>query len=170
MAYFGLDNGASAFPATQAIRYQKRFRERFRDKSVLPLATNREWQGTFKGVISGGALQLMKSTFPIVFEAANTYTGGTEIVSSTLVLKGAGTAGTGTVTLDNGVLRFENTEPVTFTNRVEGVGRIEVAGTAPVTFTDDSFSALRFKTLAPGSTVDYPACADEIPSTKGVLS
>ena len=50
MAYFGLENGASAFPATQAIRYQKRFRERFRDKSVLPLATNREWQGTFKGV------------------------------------------------------------------------------------------------------------------------
>lgn len=50
MAYFGLDNGASSFPATQSIRYQKRFRERFRDKSILPLVTNREWQGSFKGV------------------------------------------------------------------------------------------------------------------------
>ena len=49
MAYFGLQNGASAFPATQAIQYQKRFRERFRDTSILPLVTNREWQGNFKG-------------------------------------------------------------------------------------------------------------------------
>lgn len=49
MAYFGLPNGASAFPATQQIRYQKKFRERFRDQSLFPLVTNREWQGQFKG-------------------------------------------------------------------------------------------------------------------------
>ena len=49
MAYFGLTNGQSAFPATQQIRYQKRVRERFRDKSLLSLVTNSEWQGQFKG-------------------------------------------------------------------------------------------------------------------------
>lgn len=49
MAYFGLANGQSAFPSTQQIRYQKRFRERFRDKSLLTLVTNSEWQGQFKG-------------------------------------------------------------------------------------------------------------------------
>ena len=100
----------------------------------------------------------MKSVQPIVFEAANTYTGGTEIVSSTLVLKGAGTAGPGPVTLDNGVLRFENTEPVVFANELDGIGTIEVAGTAPVTFAGRGFDNLKFRTLAPGSTVDYPAC------------
>lgn len=49
MAYFGNTNGASAFPATQQIIYQKRFRERFRDKSIMPLVTNSEWKGQFKG-------------------------------------------------------------------------------------------------------------------------
>ena len=160
-ATYSPDRGALWFCAEATLTGPVEIRRRARISACKGDYIANGGQGTFKGVISGGALQLMKSTFPIVFEAANTYTGGTEIVSSTLVLKGAGTAGTGTVTLDNGVLRFENTEPVTFANRIDGVGTIEVAGTAPVTFTDDSFSALRFKTLAPGSTVDYPACADE---------
>ena len=154
------DRGALWFCAATTLTGPVEIRRRARISACKGDYIANGGQGTFKGVVSGGALQLVKSTFPIVFEAANTYTGGTEIVSSTLVLKGAGTAGTGTVTLDSGVLRFENTEPVTFTNRVDGVGTIEVAGTAPVTFTDDSFRALRFKTLAPGSTVDYPACDD----------
>ena len=114
--------------------------------------------GTFTGVISGGKLQVYCCEKPMVFEGVNTYAGGTEIISSTLVLKGAGTAGTGTVTLDNGVLRFENTAPVTFSNELDGVGRIEIAGTAPVTFAGAGFDALPIKTLAPGSSVDYPNC------------
>ena len=154
------DRGALWFCAAATLTGPVEIRRRARISACKGDYIANGGQGTFKGVVSGGALQLMKSTFPIVFEAANTYTGGTEIVSSTLVLKGAGTAGTGTVTLDNGVLRFENTESITFTNKVDGVGTIEVAGTASVTFTDDSFKALRFKTLAPGSTVDYPACDD----------
>lgn len=155
------DRGALWFCAATTLTGPVEIRRRARISACSGDYIASGGQGTFKGVVSGGALQLMKSTFPIVFEAANTYTGGTEIVSSTLVLKGAGTAGTGTVTLDSGVLRFENTESITFTNKVDGVGTIEVAGTAPVTFTDDSFKALRFKTLAPGSTVDYPACSNE---------
>ena len=154
------DRGALWFCAPATLTGPVEIRRRARISACAGDYITSGGQGTFKGVVSGGALQLMKSTFPIVFEAANTYTGGTEIVSSTLVLKGAGTAGTGTVTLDDGVLRFENSEPVTFANRVEGVGTIEIAGTAPVTFTDDTFRSLRFKTLAPGSTVDYPACSD----------
>ena len=88
----------------------------------------------FAGVVSGDALQLMNCKSPVVFTASNTYTGGTEVVSSTLVLKGAGTAGTGPVVLDDGVLRFENGEPVAFGNDLEGLGRVTLAGSAPVTF------------------------------------
>lgn len=116
--------------------------------------------GTFKGVVSGGALQIMKGVEPIILEGKNTYTGGTEILSGKLILRGEGTAGTGPVILDNGVLRFENTVPMTFANTLDGVGRIEIAGSAPVTFAGEGFDALPVRTLYPGSSVGYPDCAD----------
>lgn len=59
------------------------------------------------------------------------------------------------------MLRFENTAPVTFANDVTGVGTIELAGTAPVTFAGKGFEKLpsAFRTLQPGSSVDIPDCA-----------
>ena len=155
VAYTGqdFDRGAFWFGANVTLTGGIELRGRARVSSSNASAT-----GTLKGVVSGGALQIMKASSPLVLEGANTYTGGTEIVSSTLVLKGVGTAGTGPVTLDNGVLRFENTVPMTFANDLAGVGTIEVVGTAPVTFAGKGFESLPFRTLAPGSTVDYPAC------------
>ena len=49
-AYFGKSGGATAFPATQVVQVEKQFRKRFRDKSILPLITNSEWKGRFRGV------------------------------------------------------------------------------------------------------------------------
>ena len=154
-AYNGqsFDRGAFWFGANVTLTGDVELRGRARVSSSNANAT-----GTLRGVVSGGALQVMKASSPIVLEGANTYTDGTEIVSSTLVLKGIGTAGTGPVTLDDGVLRFENTVPMTFANDLAGVGTIEVAGTAPVTFAGEGFEKLPFRTLAPGSTVDYPSC------------
>lgn len=119
---------------------------------------SRSGVGTFTGTISGGHLQLMNNDKPIVLSGSNTYTGGTEIVSATLTLRGPCSAGTGEVVLDNGVLRFENDAPVTFANDIEGVGTIEIAGTAPVTFAGNGLEALpaALRTLAPGSLVDIP--------------
>ena len=101
----------------------------------------------------------MQCESPVVFEGANTYTGGTEIVSSTLILRGPCSAGTGPVALDNGVLRFENTEPIVFPNDVEGLGTVEVAGSAPVIFTGKGLHVLpeALRTLQPGSSADFPS-------------
>ena len=94
--------------------------------------------GIFEGVISGGHLQVFYAQkAPIVFTKPNTYTGGTEIVSAAVTLRGAGTLGSGDVLLDQGVLRFENDEEVTFTNYVRGKGVFQLAGTAPVHFRGD---------------------------------
>ena len=41
-------NGQPNFPATQHEIYETEFRKRFRDKSILPLITNREWEGRFR--------------------------------------------------------------------------------------------------------------------------
>lgn len=119
-------------------------------------------EGTFTGVISGDRLVAKPGAGRIVFAANNTYTGGTEIIRTTIALAGASpSVGTGMVSLDNGVLRFENTAPITFTNAIDGVGRIEVAGAA-VTFASPSLGALDFKSLAAGSSFDYPGITNPV--------
>lgn len=49
-AYFGKAGGATAFAGTQTVQMEKAFRKRFRDQSIMPLLTNRQWQGRFRGV------------------------------------------------------------------------------------------------------------------------
>ena len=90
------------------------------------------------GVISGGKLQFAKSKdIPIVLSAENTYTGGTEIVASKIVLRN-GTLGTGPVLTDASTLRFENTAATAFANDLSGNGDLELAGTGEVSFTGDT--------------------------------
>lgn len=48
--YFGIPNGATHFAGTQTVQMEKAFRKRFRDQSIMPLLTNRQWQGRFRGV------------------------------------------------------------------------------------------------------------------------
>ena len=125
--------------------------------ATMVSAQNADASGTFKGTVSGDRLIVYPGEGRVVLAAQNTYTGGTEVVRSTLVLSGTEpSVGSGCVSLDNGVLRFENTEPMVFTNRVEGVGRIELAG-APVAFPTMDFAALPVKSLAAGTVLDYPA-------------
>lgn len=91
-------------------------------------------RGTFSGILSGGAVEIWEGSGTVVFAGANTYTGGTEVVAATLALAGDGTAGTGDITLDRGILRIENTGAKTVAQKVSGVGTLALAGSGPVTF------------------------------------
>ena len=97
--------------------------------------------GVIGGVVSGDRLEIYKpfsdyEAGVVKLTGDNTYTGGTEVVCSTLSLGGGSGAGTGAVTLDNGVLQFENEAAVAFANDVKGAGRVRLAGAA-VDFTGD---------------------------------
>ena len=97
--------------------------------------------GVISGVVSGDRLEIYKpftsyDAGVVKLAGSNTYTGGTDVVQSTLSLGGGSGAGTGAVTLDNGVLQFENEAAVTFANDVKGAGRVRLAGAA-VDFTGD---------------------------------
>ena len=118
--------------------------------------------GRLSGVVSGGRLSIYKGEGLVELLNENTYTGGTEVVGATVAVAKGGGLGTGTVTLDQGVLRFINTEAITFTNAVEGVGTIVLAGTAPVTFKGASFAGLPFATLAAGTVLNLASPADSV--------
>ncbi|MBQ2629464.1 MAG: hypothetical protein IJG13_07295 [Kiritimatiellae bacterium] len=104
--------------------------------------------GTISGPVSGGRLQCWGrgTRCRLDLSGENVHTGGTEAVRCTVACVGNGNRlGTGDVKIDGGVLRFENTAAITVTNRIWGVGTIQLAG-APVTFTniddDDNVSSL----------------------------
>lgn len=95
---------------------------------------------TFSGGISGDCLQLFCAasstnelgqilTGEFVLSGSNTYTGGTEVVRSALVLKNGATAGTGSVLLDRGTLVLDNgRDAYTVVNRIYGVGTVALRG------------------------------------------
>ena len=89
------------------------------------------------GVISGGAVEAYGIDGRVCFANDNTYSGGTVIRNGQLHIAKSGSLGTGTVTLDTGTLVFDNAEPLVFTNELLGVGKIAMAGSAPVTFATD---------------------------------
>lgn len=110
------------------------------------------------GVVSGGTLQVANTADDtcVLLSGSNTYTGGTEVVSATLVLTGANAAGTGDITLNGGTLRFENESDVVFANAVTGSGTVVVSGRGKVTFTDDSFGKLKGVALKRGTSFAVP--------------
>ena len=118
--------------------------------------------GILAGTVSGGTLTVYKGAGTVRLTGDNVHTGGTEVVNATLELaKGTG-AGTGAVLLDAGVLKFVNTEPITFANEVTGVGTVVFAGTAPVTLTGAAFAKLPFKTFAAGTSIDVANAANNV--------
>lgn len=91
-------------------------------------------RGVFSGELSGDAIQLFKCAGTTVFAHANSYTGGTDIVASTLALTDDGTAGTGEIMLDDGTLVLENAEAKTVANRIRGLGTVRLAGKGKASF------------------------------------
>lgn len=85
-------------------------------------------RGVFAGTVSGAKAWIWKGAGEICFAAANTCTGGVEVVGSTLALTDAGTAGTGDICLNGGTLLLENEDEKTVPNRVCGKGCIRLAG------------------------------------------
>ena len=95
-------------------------------------------EGVLSGVVSGESAVILEGSGAIVMTNTNTVRHAE--VYGKLVLRGNAVrpcteelifGSTG-----NGVLRIENTEPITITSRIVGKGTIELAGSAPVTFTD----------------------------------
>ena len=118
--------------------------------------------GTISGSVSGDRLRVLGKSGAgvIALTGSNTYTGGTEVVEGVLALGRGDSAGTGEIVLNGGTLRFINDQPITFANAITGVGKIEIAGTAPVTFTGTEFAGLPLKMLAPGTVFDFPTLAN----------
>lgn len=103
-------------------------------KEDVRFSSTADSKGSLTGVVSGDKLRVISSLGTIVLANDNTYTGGTEVISSALTLKKGMSAGRGPVFLSNGVLCFENEEPVTFANDMTGVGSVKLQGAAPVVF------------------------------------
>ena len=94
-------------------------------------------RGTISGVVSGDRLSVYRGSGTLVLTGDNTYTNGTLVRQSTLAIAKGSSVGTGAVTLDGGVLAFENTATTTFTNDLVGVGTVALKGGAPVLFRND---------------------------------
>ena len=98
--------------------------------------------GTIAGVISGGMLDISgpeNANYPtnrLDLCGANTYTGGTFVAFHNVVVSGAGTLGTGPVTLSNGgYVTFDYATARTVPNDWIGFGTVRVAGSGEVSFT-----------------------------------
>ena len=133
--------------------------------------TSGEVSGEISGVISGGRLEILYTKdAPVAFSGKSVYTGGTEMCQAKAVLRGANPQlGTGSIWVDDSTLRFENTAALTVSNRVWGVGTVELAGAEPVTFAGHTRSftagiALAGQTVALG---EIPAWATNIVNTTG---
>ena len=115
---------------------------------------------TLAGVVSGDSLHVSGAAGTLVLAAHNTYAGGTVVDGGVrLRLTNGGSAGTGAVSLKNGVLTFcgrDRNSPIVFANRVEGVGRIVVEGRSPVVLADDSMAYVGAGTVYPGTSVSFP--------------
>lgn len=131
------------------------------------------------GPVSGGFLEICGSTGILALASCNTYTGGTHVAGGvTLRIAQAESAGTGCVTLDNGILSVSGSDkdsPIVFTNRISGIGRVVVEGKSPVRFTDGSMAYIGAETVYPGTSVSFPALSDsdivitKAPPEKGLL-
>ncbi|MBQ3343981.1 MAG: hypothetical protein IJG84_18935 [Kiritimatiellae bacterium] len=153
------DNGALWFVARTEISGNVEI-DRFARISMTNAASG--VRATLSGVVSGGRLKLrdFSPDTSLLLSNSNTYTGGTEVVSATLAVAKGDSLGTGEVVLDGGVLRFENAENITFTNKVSGTGTIVLAGKGSVTFTDSCFDALPVNPLYRGSSFPIPNVED----------
>ena len=162
-----VDEGALWFAASTEISGKVAI-DRFARVSTTNAAASA--RAVLSGVVSGGKLKVRNGIAPVVLSNSNTYTGGTEVVSATLAVVKGDSLGTGDVLLDGGVLRFENTEDITFTNKVSGTGTIVLAGKGYVTFTDSCFDALPVNPVYRGSSFPFPNVADgEFKTRQGLL-
>ena len=162
-----VDNGALWFAASTEISGNVAI-DRFARVSTTNAAASA--RAVLSGVVSGGKLKVRNGIAPVVLSNSNTYTGGTEVVSATLAVTKGDSLGTGEVVLDGGVLRFENAEDITFTNKVSGTGTIVLAGKGYVTFTDSCFDALPMNPVYRGSSFPFPNVGDgEFKTKQGLM-
>ena len=101
------------------------------------ISADEDATGVISGTVSGDRLVVYDGAGVVKLTGANTYTGGTEIVSSTLSLARSNGAGTGAVTVNGGTLRFENAGPINVANDITGIGTVQLNGSAPVVFGGD---------------------------------
>jgi len=96
------------------------------------------------GAYGAGRLETSGGGRIMLTTANASWTGGALVTNGTLVVTVQDALGTGDATVGaGGVLRFENENDVTVTNRIFGAGRIVLAGAGKVTFTGlDDFAGV----------------------------
>jgi fibronectin-binding autotransporter adhesin len=100
------------------------------------LIFNRSDAYTYAGVVSGTGTVTQAGAGVTTLTGANIYTGGTTISAGTLQLGSGGTTGSivGNV-VDNGMLRFNRSDAVTFTGVISGTGAVDKLGAGTTTLT-----------------------------------
>jgi fibronectin-binding autotransporter adhesin len=108
---------------------------------IFNQADNPNRLGSFNALISGTGNLIKDASDTLMLGADDTYTGGTLIRGGTLQLGMGGTAGSvlGDIT-NNGVLGFNRSDNVTFTNRVTGTGMLQKGGYNTLTVISDLMS------------------------------
>ncbi|WP_425104884.1 autotransporter-associated beta strand repeat-containing protein [Ancylobacter sp.] len=92
---------------------------------------------SFAGVISGDGALAMTGAQTLVLTGANSYTGGTTLVSTATLVVGAGGA-SGSITgpvANNGTLSFVRSDDVTFAGAISGSGTVYQLGAGTLTLT-----------------------------------
>lgn len=128
------DNGALWFLASTTLSGAIEIDEAARVTTRNAAANVR---ATLSGAVSGGKLKLMRGgDATVALTGHNTYTGGTEVVGSTLALAHADSAGTGEIWADSSTIILENEEDVTIANPFSATGTVRLLGDGKVSFSN----------------------------------
>lgn len=88
---------------------------------------------TQQGLVTGTKGLLKTGAGTLVIERENEYQGGTAIEEGKLILKDAGTLGTGTTLANSGTFEINNNEDREFTTVISGYGNVVKSGTGALT-------------------------------------
>ena len=117
------------------------------------LSISNSGAGSVTGAITGTSATLTKAgAGTLTLTGTNTYTGGTTISAGTLQIGSGGTAGSisGAIT-DNGALKFNRSDNISYSGLISGTGTLEQAGSGTLTLSNGSNSYSGATTVSAGT-------------------
>jgi autotransporter-associated beta strand protein len=128
---------------------------------------------TISGKIDGAGGFTKAGASPLILagKAANTYTGGTTLESGKLIVDKAGALGTGTLTLNGGLIRAGDSGPQTITNAVAVSGAAVTFGEKIAARVNNTLTLSGAVTLAKGDhALTFAAASGSRPDVSTVIS